>query len=177
MKGAVCRPGPKQSPRPPIWIGGKGDLLLRTAAEVADGWNFSWIGSLDTYRDRARAADGACEKAGRDPSDLRRSVGCYILAGSDENDAKRRFERLRERTPEGVLGGIEGRPAVSWEEFRKDHFAGSVGEVVDRLGELIDLGVEEVIAGLGTLPFQVADEEDVELVGTEIAPALNGGRA
>ena len=40
--------------------------------------------------------------------DLRRSVGCYILAGSDENDTKRRFERLRERTPEGVLGGIEG---------------------------------------------------------------------
>ena len=44
--------------------------------------------------------------------------------------------------------------------------------MVDRLGRLQDLGVEEVVVSLGALPFQVADDEDVELVGTEIASAL-----
>jgi hypothetical protein len=47
-----------------------------------------------------------------------------------------------------------------------------VNEVVHRLGELADLGVEEVIVSLGALPFQVSDLEDVELVGAEVAAAF-----
>jgi hypothetical protein len=45
--------------------------------------------------------------------------------------------------------------------------------VIDRLGALRELGVQEVIAGLGAVPFQLSDEEDIELIGTEILPALN----
>ena len=173
VQGAIVRPGPRQEPRPPIWIGGKGDFLLKTAARVADGWNFSWLGSIETYRDRTAAAEAACEKVGRDPETLRRSVGVYVLAGTDEADAQRRFERLAERTPAGVLtNGSNGGPAVSWDQFRGDRFAGTVAEVTDRLGELREMGVEEAILTLGALPFQVSDLEDVELVGTQIAPAL-----
>ena len=173
IEGAIVRPRPRQEPRPPIWIGGKGDFLLRTAARVADGWNFSWLGSTETYRDRVAAAEAACEKVGRDPKTLRRSVGVYVLAGRDDADTRRRFERLVERTPPGVLNnGSNGGPAVSWDEFRSSRFAGTVAEVTDRLGELQEMGVEEAILSLGALPFQVSDLEDVELVGTEIAPAL-----
>ncbi|HEX2196962.1 MAG TPA: LLM class flavin-dependent oxidoreductase [Actinomycetota bacterium] len=172
VQEAICLPRPQQSPRPPVWIGGKGDLLLRTAARVADGWNFSWIGSFDTYQERSRAADRACEDAGRDPASLRRSVGCYVLAGRDDADVKRRFERLVERTPEGVFHDSMKGSAVSWETFRRDHVAGTVGEVTDRLGRLSELGVSEVVVTAGTLPFQVADPEDVELLGTEVAAAL-----
>ena len=172
VHGALCRPRPRQVPRPPVWLGGKGHLLLRTAARVADGWNYSWLGSLDAYRERARRVVRACEEETRDPSTLRRSVGCYVLAGRDESDARRRFERLASRTPAGVLRGGSRTRGVSWDEFRQDHVAGSAGEVIDRLGQLKDLGVEEVIVSLGALPFQVADEQDVELVGSEIASAL-----
>ena len=172
IDGAVVRPGPRQEPRPPIWIGGKGDFLLKTVARVADGWNFSWLGSIDTYRDRSAAADRACEDEGRDPKSLRRSTGVYLLAGTDEADAERRFARLVERTPNGVLQGGNGAAAVSWDEFRRRSFAGTVAEVTDRLGELAEMGVEEAILTLGALPFQLSDLEDVELVGTEIAPAL-----
>jgi len=166
------RPGPRQTPRPRIWIGGKGDFLLKTTARVADGWNFSWLGSTDTYRERSAAADRACEAVGRDPQTLRRSVGVYVLAGRDGTDARRRFERLVERTPAGVLTQSSGGTAVSWDEFRTGRFAGTVAEVTDRLGELAEMGVEEAILSLGALPFQVSDLEDVELVGTDIAPAL-----
>ena len=169
---ARVRPKPMQQPRPPIWIGGKGDLLLDTVATSADGWNFSWLGSIDTYRDRSAAADKACANNDRDPETLRRSVGAYVLAGRDDGDTKRRFERLQGRTPPGVLKGSNGNTGVSWDEFRRDRVAGTVQEVVDRLGELTDLGVEEVIMSLGALPFQVADLEDVELIGSEVGPAL-----
>jgi alkanesulfonate monooxygenase SsuD/methylene tetrahydromethanopterin reductase-like flavin-dependent oxidoreductase (luciferase family) len=170
IDGAVCRPLPE--PRPRVFVGGKGDLLLKTAARVADGWNYSWLGSIDDYAERSRAADRACEEQGRDPSTLARSVGAYVLAGSDDADAKRRFERLAERTPPGVLSGSTGSGAVSWDEFRKTRVAGTVDEVAERLRGLDDLGVEEVIVTLGALPFQLSDEEDIELIGAEIAPAL-----
>jgi probable F420-dependent oxidoreductase len=171
MDGAICRPRPAQDPRPRIWLGGKGDLLLATAARVADGWNFSWLGPFETYEERSRAADAACERRGRDPSDLARSAGVFLLAGKDEADARRRYERLVERTPPGVLASTSG-SGVSWDEFRRDHVAGGAQEVVDRLGRLAELGVEEVIISLGALPFQLEDEDDLEVVGALVAPAL-----
>lgn len=172
VQEAICLPRPKQSPRPPVWIGGKGDLLLRTAARVADGWNFSWIGSFEKYAERSRAADRACEEGGRDPKTLKRSVGAYVLVGRDEADLRKRFERLVERTPEGVFPDGTNGGAVSWETFREDHVTGTVDEVTDRLGRLSDLGVSDVVVTAGALPFQVADPEDVELLGTEVATAL-----
>lgn len=172
LSDALCRPGPIQSPRPPVWVGGKGDLLLSTAARVADGWNFSWIGSFETYAERAAAADRACEAAGRDPATLRRSVGAYVLVGRDDGDLRARFERLVERTPAGVFPPATDGVAVSWEAFRRDHVTGTVDEVTDRLGSLSELGVSEVIATAGALPFQVAAPEDVELLGTEVARVL-----
>lgn len=173
LSGAVCRPGPVQQPRPPIWVGGKGDRLLAAAARVADGWNFSWLGSLQTYEERANAAGRACEEIGRDPATLRRSVGAYVLAGRDEADLKARYDRLAERTPRGVLPQTNNGGAVSLDKFRNRSIVGTVTEVTDRLGRLSELGVEEVVVSLGALPFQVADVDDVELVGAEVASALH----
>ncbi len=173
IDGAICRPGPLQAPRPPIWMGGKGDYLLRTAARHADGWNFSWLGDVDTYRERVEASRKICDEEGRDRP-LKRSVGVYVLTGKDTADIKRRFERLIDRTPVGVLTDGKTGSAVSWDEFRASRFAGTTTEVVDRLGELADLGVEEVIVTLGALPFQLSDVEDIELLGADVLSALHG---
>ena len=172
IDGAICRPGPVQEPRPPIWVGGKGDRTLDTIARAADGWNFSWLGSFETYAERSQRADEACERADRDPKTLRRTVGAYVLAGKDDADVKRRFERYVDRTPPGVLRGSNGGPGVSWDEFRQERVAGTTQEVVDRLATLESEGVEEVIVALGVLPFQLADEEDIDLVGEEVGRAL-----
>lgn len=170
MDGAICRPGPRQEPRPPLWIGGKGDLLVRTAAQVADGWNFSWVGSIDTYLERVTVAERACERAGRDPSSLRRSVGAFVLVGRDEADLRGRLERLLEVTPEGVLD-----TAVSLEELRARAIVGTPERVIDELGRLAEAGVEEVVMTLGVLPFQLASDEDVANIGNQVGPAIRRG--
>jgi probable F420-dependent oxidoreductase len=163
IDGAICRP--VRENRPPVFVGGKGNKLLRTAARVADGWNFSWLTDIDTYRERVEFAERACEQAGRDPKTFRRSVGAYVVAGSDADDARRRFERLAERTPSGVLAG------VSWDEFRRGRVAGAIGEVAERLAPLAELGVEEIIVTFGAVPFQLADEDDIDVLG-DVAAAL-----
>jgi alkanesulfonate monooxygenase SsuD/methylene tetrahydromethanopterin reductase-like flavin-dependent oxidoreductase (luciferase family) len=93
--------------------------------------------------------------------------------GRDERDAQRRYERLIERTPPGVLTRSNGGPGVSWAEFREKAVAGTAEEVGERLADLSELGVEEVIVSLGALPFQVADLEDVEFAGSELSSALH----
>jgi probable F420-dependent oxidoreductase len=173
IAGAICRPGPHQNPRPAIWIGGKGDYLLKIVARHADGWNFSWLGDTETYRQRLEACERICETEGRERS-LRRSVGAYVLTGSDDADVKRRYERLVSVTPAGVLSEANGTGAVSFESFRATRVAGTVAEVTDRFGELAALGVEEVIVTLGALPFQLSDVEDIDLLGAEVLPALRG---
>lgn len=167
LSDAVVRPEPAQRPRPPVLVGGKGDRIIRIAVEFADGWNMSWLGPIDTYRERVAYANEACTKAGRDPQSFRKSVGAYVVAGKDEAEAQKRFERLIKRTPKGILDSTH-----SWEEFRRDRIAGGVSEVIDKLGEFQDAGADEIIVGLGVIPFQVSDLEDVELFGGEIIAGL-----
>lgn len=176
MNGAIALPGPVQSPRPPLWVGGKGDRLLEVAARVADGWNLSWLGTIEWYRERLAVAERACEKVGRDPGTLRRSVGAYMLCGRDDRDLSRRWERVVERTPPGVLAGADGK-AIPFEDWRRTTLAGTVDQVLEDLGRLAELGVEEVIVSLGALPFQVVDEDDVGLIGTKIGSALRSNPA
>ena len=42
---AVCAPKPKQRPHPPIWIGGRGPRVMRSAARYADGFDISRRGT------------------------------------------------------------------------------------------------------------------------------------
>jgi len=173
LKGALCRPAPVQRPRPAVFVGGKGDFLLKTAVRHADGWNFSWIGDGDTYRERAAKADRLCEAEDRDPATFKRSVGIYLLAGADEADLNRRFERLAKGTPPGILQAPKSETGVSLDEFRRSNLVGTPDEIAHRLGELAELGVEEVVCTLGSIPFQLGDEEDVAYVGETIIPALD----
>jgi probable F420-dependent oxidoreductase len=72
--GAGCLPPPAQRPRPPVWVGGRGDKALEVAAGV-DGWNMrGWDVSAEDYRERLSVFEGACRRLGRDPDTVTRSV-------------------------------------------------------------------------------------------------------
>jgi alkanesulfonate monooxygenase SsuD/methylene tetrahydromethanopterin reductase-like flavin-dependent oxidoreductase (luciferase family) len=152
-----------QSPRPPVFVGGKGDRLIQLAVDRADGWNTCWVWTPDAYRERLAVLDAACARVGRDPKTVWRTLGLYALCGEDARDLDRRFERLRTATPKGVL------EAVSLDDFRKGRLVGTVDEVRAQAQEWEALGVETIIVGAGALPFQVGDLDDVTLLGEALA--------
>lgn len=160
VENARCLPRPVQQPHPPIWVGGKGDGSIDVAARHADGWNAVWTFTADEYRSRLAVFDAACERAGRDPAQITRSLGLYTLVGEDNRDLARRWERLRQVTPPGVLDGM------SLDDYRKGHLVGTVEEVRAQLEEWESLGVTTFIVGLGAVSFAVTGEDDLEMMAT-----------
>jgi F420-dependent oxidoreductase-like protein len=75
LKGAISEPKPVQKPYPPFWIGGSGEKrLLRIAAQHADVWNI--VGAPPDEASRlSKVLDAHCEEVGRDPNEIRRSIG------------------------------------------------------------------------------------------------------
>jgi probable F420-dependent oxidoreductase len=155
---AHCRPASVQQPSPPIWVGGRGDRLIEVAARHADGWNTVWRMTLDEWRARSAVADEACDRLGRDPTTLGRSIGLYTLVGEDERDLRRRFDRLQAVSPPGVVDGS------SLDDFRHGHLVGTVEQVADQLDAWRAAGVASLVVGAGVVPFAVAAPDDVEMV-------------
>jgi alkanesulfonate monooxygenase SsuD/methylene tetrahydromethanopterin reductase-like flavin-dependent oxidoreductase (luciferase family) len=151
-------PAAVQRPHPRVMIGGKGDRLLRIVAERADGWNTCWAWTFDAYKERLDVLERACEKVGRDPASVWRTLGLYALCGEDERDLEQRFERLQSTSPKGVLDG------VTLTEFREGRLVGTVAQVQEQLQGWEALGVDTVILGAGAVPFQVAERDDVAML-------------
>jgi len=162
--GAVNEPAAVQQPTPPIIVGGKGDRLLSLVAEQADGWNTCWVWTDPAYRERLDVLTRACEAVGRDPASVTRSLGLYALCGEDRLDLERRYARLQERSPRGVLDG------VTLDQWREGRLVGTVEEVREQADRWAALGVETLIVGLGAVPFAVTALDDLEV----LAHALRG---
>jgi alkanesulfonate monooxygenase SsuD/methylene tetrahydromethanopterin reductase-like flavin-dependent oxidoreductase (luciferase family) len=73
LKDAIAEPKPVQRPHPPIWIGSKGERMLRLTARHADVWH-SNAGPFEESVALNKALDETCAKSGRDPASLRRSI-------------------------------------------------------------------------------------------------------
>ncbi len=91
VEGATMAPGPVQKPRPPITIAAhtKGSLMI--AAEYADTWNsygadFGAPAEVIVEKTRKRSVmlDKCCERIGRDPGSIGRSL---LIFGAEATTA------------------------------------------------------------------------------------------
>ncbi len=146
----------------PRLAGGKGDRFLDVVANHADGWNTVWAWTFDAYAERAATLDRACDRIGRDPSEIERSLGLYTLVGEGRVDLERRFRRLKAATPPGVIDGM------SLEEWKAGRLVGTVEEVREQLAQWRSLGVSVLIAGVGALPFATTDPDDLDLLASAL---------
>jgi probable F420-dependent oxidoreductase len=162
-EGARNLPPAIQQPRPPVFVGGKGNRLLRLVAKQADGWNTCWAWTPEQYRERLDVLNAACADVGRDPDTVWRSLGLYALCGENEADLARRFERLRDNTPPGVLDH------TTLEEWRQGRLVGTVEQVREMAAGWAGLGIETLILGVGAVPFHVGAPDDVALLAEALA--------
>ena len=142
-----------------MFVGGKGDRLLRLVAQHADGWNTCWAWTFDAYRERLQVLERECERVDRDPATVWRTLGLYALCGEDERDLVRRFELMRERSPRGCSSGVD------LAEFRVGKLVGTVDEVRAQVAEWEALGVDTLVLGVGVVPFHVTSLDDVAMLG------------
>ncbi|MDQ4070970.1 MAG: LLM class flavin-dependent oxidoreductase [Actinomycetota bacterium] len=155
---ARCLPRPVQRPSPPIWVGGKGERLVELAGRHADGWNTAWVWRPEDWAERAALLDAACDRAGRDPASVTRSVGLYALAGESEADLARRYRRLQELSPPGVVDGL------ALDLWRRGRLVGTVEQVGEQVDRWRSLGVSSLVLSAAALPFSVVADDDVELL-------------
>jgi probable F420-dependent oxidoreductase len=166
LQEAYARPRPAQQPRPPLWVGGKGGpRILRLVARHADGWNTVWAWTPDGYAERVRALERACEQESRDPATVRRSVGLYTLVGEDQRDLAARYRAVQAWTPGRWLD------SEPFEEWGRDKLVGTPEQVLDRLAAFAELGVEEVICSLASLPFGLYDESALDILAETVVPS------
>lgn len=156
-------PRPVQSPRPPVWVGGKGDKVVALAGRFADGFNSVWAWTPEAYAGRIKVLEQAAAEAGRDPSEVRRSVGLYCLPGGTDAELETRWKSYHAAVP--LMGA--GTDLFAW---RADKLCGTREEMLSRIDAFRAYGVEEVILGFGLLPFQIADPEAVEWFAREVVP-------
>jgi len=166
LRGAFNHPRPVQEPRPPILIGGKGGpRLLRLAARYADGWNTVWRWTPEAYVPLAHAAREACERAGRDPSVFRLSLGLFTVVGESEADLAARYERIGRALPPGVT------EATPLEALRVDGLVGTPDQVLERLARFAEVGVDELVVCPAPVWFALPDPSMLDLLAERVLPA------
>lgn len=133
VNGAINRPRPLQSPRPPIWIAGGGErLTLRLVAEKADYANFA--ANPATFARKSKILDQHCEDVGRDPGEIIRSVHLEVLVGEAEADVQAIAKR----------GGAQR--SMTGPEYASIFTVGTVDQVAERVAEYRAAGCGYVIA-------------------------------
>ena len=85
LTNAYCEPKGRQSPRPPIMIGGAGEKrTLRIVAKYADHWNFPGK-TGDELRPKLEVLHRHCADVGRDPSAI--EVSAHLFPPHDPHEA------------------------------------------------------------------------------------------
>lgn len=148
-------PGPVQERIPLIVGGGDERRLLGIAAQYADTWNTIVI-PVAVYRRKCEALAIHCERFGRDPRSLRRSLTFRAVLATTEHAAQDRAEQIM-----AYLG-----PAHS--DRREYLTIGTPEQCAEDLGAFRALGVSDFV--LGCRP--PLDWETIELFAEQVAPLV-----
>lgn len=150
---ASCLPAPVGGRRLPLWIGGTGKKRTPAlAAAHADGWNAAYVPPR-TVRRLNDTLDAACEKIGRDPATLERSINLMFMLSVDAGAESRMRAQLEQQWGERAAavgeGALLGTPEQAVEKLLEYHAAGANGvNVALRApwdGEALDAYLEVVV--------------------------------
>jgi F420-dependent oxidoreductase-like protein len=153
VRGSLMRP---KGRRPNLILGGTGKpRSLRLAATYADEYNIS-SSTPEEVREISARLDAACEKVGRDPATITRSVMAGALVGRDEADLERRVDAQM------AIFGDRTAAARGWLDARQDRWIlGTPDAARERIAAYRDAGVERLLYQV----FLPRDLDHVALLG------------
>ena len=161
LESVPALPKPVQDPHPPLIMGGgAGPRSAALAARWADEYDVVFVDPAMARERRDRIAT-ACEATDRDPADVRFSLFTRVVVGAEERELKQRATALMERQDQ------QGDVDAFIEEMSSNMTVGTVEQVLERLAEYAEAGVERVY-------MQHLVHDDLEMVaqiGQEIVPA------
>jgi F420-dependent oxidoreductase-like protein len=142
-------PKPLQQPHPWLLVGGRGTRgTIEPAARWADEYN-TFSASPDAIRERRSRFAEAWEHEGRDPSQLSFSAMVTTVIGTDDAMVR------------DLSAGLPP-------DLRDNGVIGTVDQVVERLHELEDAGLDRVMLQ----HLRHDDLETIELIGREVIPRV-----
>ena len=149
-------PGPVQRPRPPIIVGGVGEkYTLPLVARYADVWNIPTY-ALGQLEHKLAVLRSLCDEIDRDPATIVLSVEAVMALAPDDASLPKVVQTAERRF--GVpgfglhAGGLIGTPQV----------------IVDRLGELRDIGFQQIVL----FTHDRASDETLELFASAVIAQL-----
>lgn len=152
LSDSPALPKPSQRPRPPVILGGWGARRTpRLAARFADEFNVPFPPLAD-YRPQVDRVTAACEASGRDPDSMIWSAALVLCCGTDEAEFRRRADAIGHKP----------------DELRDNGAAGTVNEVVDKLGAYLAAGAQRLYLQV----LDLADLDHLRLIAAEVAPVL-----
>jgi F420-dependent oxidoreductase-like protein len=152
LSGATLLPRPRRRGGPRIMVGGNGPKrTLPLVARYADVWNGVFL-SPDDFRQRSTALDELLRAAGRQPSDVRRTLMTGIFFGRDLAALDRQLESERQFRPE--LAALP-REALIAKMRERNVIVGTPDMVAEQIGACAQAGAEELM-------LQWLDQDDVD---------------
>ena len=171
LNQAPLSPGCYQKPHIPILVGGTGEQrTLRTLAMYGDIFNLDgWAGrgmSFELYQHKISVLEQHCESVGRDPAEIKHALLMPLKITDDKEEAERFIERLGYRSMDPNHGNYRGRlidPKLS------GSMAGPRNYIIDRIGQFVDAGVDEIM--FGAIP--TGDIEAIQRIEEDIVAAFD----
>lgn len=158
LESAPLSPASFQKPHIPIMVGGMGEKrTLRTLAKYGDIWNLDGFSvgsenarshggmSLELYKHKIDVINRHCEEVGRDPSEIKYTISMPTKLSNNQTEVD---EFIQKVGPGTVAGNAE--------------------YIVDRVGEFIDAGVDEIM-----FSPRPSDSEAIQRLDEEVVAAFD----
>jgi F420-dependent oxidoreductase-like protein len=168
VDGAVNRPLPLQDGGIPLWVAGGGEkVTLRIAAQYAQYTNFA--GAPEAFDHKSAVLRGHCERLGTDYSAITRSSNYNVMIAETEAEVEKGLQRLEQRVTPAL--GAEAAAAFVAEYRSPEALAvGTPAQIVDRLGDMRERGMDYAIA---YFPDAAYDRSGIELFERDVVPHLS----
>ena len=130
----VSYPKPVQKPYPPIWVGGKGERLLRITAQHADYANFATCSPIGC-QEKLDVLKRQCLNINRDFEEIEKTWHGRVIIVNDEGHLRREALKAKEGSTNKKVRGM------SLNEYLDKAIAGTPKQCVEKIQKYVNLGV------------------------------------